>query len=73
MNRENLLHLRLQELEGRLGTAIDAAELGWQVSRLLLLLLLLNLLNMYTLYSYIVNFMYLLTTERRIVLHTIHL
>ncbi|XP_063674701.1 myosin-2 heavy chain-like isoform X5 [Bolinopsis microptera] len=30
VNRENLLHTRLQELEGRLGIAIEAAELGWQ-------------------------------------------
>lgn len=32
VNRENLLHTRLQELESRLGVAIEAAELGWQVS-----------------------------------------
>eukprot|EP00116_Pleurobrachia_bachei_P005093 sb/3465355/ len=29
-NRENLLHTRLQELEQRLGSAIEAAEIGWQ-------------------------------------------
>ena len=32
LQRENLLNKRLQEVEGRLGMAIDAAELGWQVN-----------------------------------------